>query len=269
MRSLQQPAWQITLLCASIAGGAGQVIGAGWAEEHARFPFVVRTDAKLDNATAVLSDLVDLQAGLEKILGVHPPREWIEIYVFRDQSSYRKFVGRQFPGNEKRRALFIQGRGPAMVLAFRSDTLEIDLRHETTHALLHAHTPHLPLWLDEGLAEYFEKPADQRHGNARHAPALFAEMCQKNWPKLEALERKTQSEEMDQSDYLTAWIWARYLIDGPAPVQVQLRAYLAEAADRAPRRTLPDRLRELDPDIERAMLLHWQAQLPKAAQVHK
>ena len=36
------------------------------------------------------------------------------------------------------------------------DRLEEDLRHEATHALLHVAVGDLPLWLDEGLAEYFE-----------------------------------------------------------------------------------------------------------------
>ena len=38
-----------------------------------------------------------------------------------------------------------------------------DLRHEMTHAYLHAVVPNVPLWLDEGLAKYFELPR-QQHG---------------------------------------------------------------------------------------------------------
>ncbi|GIT30210.1 MAG: hypothetical protein Ct9H300mP1_22560 [Planctomycetaceae bacterium] len=31
-----------------------------------------------------------------------------------------------------------------------------DLRHEFTHGVLHSSLKRVPLWLDEGLAEYFE-----------------------------------------------------------------------------------------------------------------
>ena len=39
---------------------------------------------------------------------------------------------------------------------------EIDLRHEATHALLHGSLPMVPLWLDEGLAKYFEVLREHR-----------------------------------------------------------------------------------------------------------
>ena len=50
----------------------------------------------------------------------------------------------------------------AAVYAYRHPELPIDLRHECTHALLHANLPMVPLWLDEGLAEYFEMPEAER-----------------------------------------------------------------------------------------------------------
>ena len=41
-------------------------------------------------------------------------------------------------------------------MAYRNPEFGNDLRHECTHALLHAVLPAVPLWLDEGLAKYFE-----------------------------------------------------------------------------------------------------------------
>ena len=43
-----------------------------------------------------------------------------------------------------------------VVYTYSSPRLEEDLRHEATHALLRGSFGDLPLWLDEGLAEYFE-----------------------------------------------------------------------------------------------------------------
>ena len=42
------------------------------------------------------------------------------------------------------------------------DHLRTDLRHELTHALLHGVLKDVPLWLDEGLAGFFELPPDAR-----------------------------------------------------------------------------------------------------------
>ena len=55
----------------------------------------------------------------------------------------------------------MKGRGPGKVFAYKSKALPVDVRHEGTHGLLHAALPMVPLWLDEGLAEYFEVPGRQ------------------------------------------------------------------------------------------------------------
>ncbi len=267
MLSIRHQAWRAIACALCALAYTTRLSGAGWVEEYAEFPFVLRADTALANAPAILTQLHELQADLTETLGVLPPQDWIEIYLFRDQAAFCKYVARQFPGNESRRALFIQGRGPAMVLVFRSDALAIDLRHETTHALLDAHTTQLPLWLDEGLAEYFEESPERRVAGHPHLAAVRAGISTRDWPSLEALERQAKLEPLELRDYQAAWAWAHYLINGPSPLQVQLRAFLAEAADGPSQRTLADRLRELDPNIERAMLLHWQALPPKAAQL--
>lgn len=240
--------------------GRGQAV---WVEEHSRFPFVIRADYRVENPSTILAELSELQTELTEKLGVQPATEWIELYLFRDQHSFQDYVSRQFPGFESRRALFIQGRGPAMVLAYRGENLGTDVRHETTHALLRAHTARLPLWLDEGLAEYFELSPEQRRSDAQHDPKLQAAMRKPEWPRLTKLERETDVKRFDQRDYVAARTWARYLIDGPSDVQIQLRAFLAEAADREPERTLRDRLSELNLDVEQTMRAYWQGLAPE------
>ena len=39
------------------------------------------------------------------------------------------------------------------VYAYWGDRVAEDLRHEVTHGYLHTMVPHVPLWLDEGLAQ--------------------------------------------------------------------------------------------------------------------
>jgi hypothetical protein len=75
-----------------------------------------------------------------------------------------------------------------MVFAYRGEDFETDLRHECTHALLNAALPVVPLWLDEGLAEYFEvlpqsaiarKPASSERGVGR--PAWENSPASRSW----------------------------------------------------------------------------------------
>ena len=50
------------------------------------------------------------------------------------------------------------GEEDLLVYTYWGDRIQQDLRHELTHALLHSVLKDVPLWLDEGLAEYFEMP---------------------------------------------------------------------------------------------------------------
>src|SRR6056297_815659 len=93
---------------------------------------------------------------------------------------------RYFPDVPSRQALFIKRRGPGMVFAYRGHEFEVDLRHETTHAVLHSLLPMVPLWLDEGLSEYFEVPAVQR---ASGHPHLRAIRNQVRWQRVANIRR--------------------------------------------------------------------------------
>ena len=93
---------------------------------------------------------------MARALAVRPAVEPIEMYLFSDQRGFRRFVARYFPQAPERRALYIKGNGPGIVLAYYSNQFDVDLRHECTHALIHASLPMMPLWLDEGLAMFAE-----------------------------------------------------------------------------------------------------------------
>ena len=95
-------------------------------------------------------------------LGAPPPRETVHFFLFQAKGTYQSYMKQYFPRVPYRRALFIKARGPGMVFAYQGNDFEIDVRHECTHALLHTWLPHVPLWLDEGMAEYFEVPRDKR-----------------------------------------------------------------------------------------------------------
>src|SRR5947199_3220316 len=80
----------------------------------------------------------------------------------------------RYPDLPKRRAFFVAqprtvgGTDDLLVYTFWGDRVRQDLRHELTHALLHCVLKDVPLWLDEGLAEYFEVPPGTDGVNPQH-----------------------------------------------------------------------------------------------------
>ena len=69
------------------------------------------------------------------------------------------------------------------------DHLRTDLRHELTHALLHSVLKDVPLWLDEGLAGYFELPPENDGVNPQHLELLRRGPFQPDLARLESLEQ--------------------------------------------------------------------------------
>ena len=149
---------------------------ADWTDCRVAGPLVCRADFSLTPYEPLLAELAQLQLDLVRQLGIPPAAEPIEVYLFHDQATYARYVSRCVPGAPYRRAIYAKGRGPGRVFAYRGEQFETDLRHECTHALLHAALPSVPLWLDEGLAGCFELPADQRAFDNPHLAAVCAEL---------------------------------------------------------------------------------------------
>ena len=132
--------------------------------------------------------------------------------------------------------------------AYRQPRLVEDLRHEGTHALLHASIGDLPLWLDEGLAEYFEVPDDRRGLNAEHISRLPLDIADGWAPDLKRLETLDNARDMSPRDYRESWAWVHSLLDAPARKAV-LIAYmndLRSVKGEEKIRPLSDRLSRLD-----------------------
>ena len=144
-----------------------------------------------------------------------------------------------------------------MVLAYRSRQLEVDLRHECTHALLHASLPLVPLWLDEGLAEYFEvAPGKRAFGN----PHLNAVRFGAFWgrvPRLRDLESKSDLSEMKGAEYRNAWAWVHFMLHGSSEAHDELVRFLADIQAGEPPGLLSQRLAGRIADVDSAWLGHF------------
>ena len=126
-----------------------------------------------------------------------------------------------------------------------------DLRHEYTHGVLHASLRTVPLWLDEGIAEYFEtRTRDSRRIHDEHAKRLALALSQGWRPNLQRLENLTQVNEMGSADYQEAWAWVHYLIhDTPAGRELLVDYCRALRKSTDPPR-FSDRVNEYFPDCD-------------------
>jgi hypothetical protein len=233
-----------------------------WADSRVAGPFVCWADFPLEGLQGLFDELARLQQELVASLAVRPAERPIELYLFSDQWSYRRFLNRYFPDVPYRRALYVQRGGNATVLAYRSRQLGVDLRHECTHALLHATLPMIPLWLDEGLAEYFELAPSDRAFGCPHLANVRWGVRLGMVPRLDKLEGKRTLEEMGGSEYRNAWAWTHFMLHGPNEAHDELVRFLADIQAQTPPGLLSDRLRLRVPDLERRFARHFRTWKP-------
>ncbi len=69
----------------------------------------------------------------------------------------------------------------------------------------------MPLWLDEGLAEYFEVARDERWAHHPHL-ANVQQHIASGPPDIEQLESLDKVENMTAEHYRDAWAWVHFLV---------------------------------------------------------
>src|SRR5262245_50910833 len=114
---------------------------AAWPDERAAGAFIWHADHSLQPQAALVTELPQLQREICSTLALPQLREPIHVFVFAKKETYDAYLKQHFPKAPTRRAVFLKGRGPGMVFAFQSAELAVDLRHECTHAVLHAVLP--------------------------------------------------------------------------------------------------------------------------------
>jgi hypothetical protein len=190
---------------------------------------IFHSDFELPRDHRLVRELVDERDYVARTLGLPTTNEAIEVYLFRDQERYREYLMRNFPSVPSRRAFFLETDTRLSVYAHWSDRVGEDLRHEVAHGYLHAAMPNLPIWVDEGLAEYFEVPHAYAGLNQPHVDLLSDSFEHDNWkPNLKRLESLTESSQMGQREYAEAWSWVYFLLNSPPERREILTGYLAD-----------------------------------------
>jgi hypothetical protein len=178
-----------------------------------REQLIFHADFDFDRQHPLLEELVMLRRELIDTLALPDSQEPVHVYLYEQEQAYQRQAARYFPKGQTRRAFFVQ-RGERLSVYTRwGDAAAVDLRHEITHGYLHAALPVLPLWLDEGLAEYFELPPAAAGRHAEHLALLQQAHAQGTWsPDLARLEGLTSAVALTQLDYAESWLWTHWLL---------------------------------------------------------
>jgi hypothetical protein len=222
-----------------------------------REQLVLHTDFPLAAHHRLVEELILRRGDLCRHLGLPVSDEPINIYLFNGDDDYNQFVRTRYPRLPARRAFFVETDTHLAVYARWGDRISEDLRHEVTHGYLHAVVPGLPLWLDEGLAEYYETPRGRQGLNEQHLTWFRQQMAHGSWhPDLVRLEQLTPTADMNQADYAEAWAWAHFLLESAPERRDVLRAYLADLRQEGQAEPISSRLRRIGGDPAPALVEH-------------
>lgn len=226
----------ILLICLSLGNGCATVGGVqGESLVPTRYinrtgPYEVATNFPISSTDPVMKGLQSLSHEVEMTLGVpiDAGDNPVKIYILGDRASFTHFLTIYYPELPQRRAFFLAQGTQRVVYTYNGDHLAVDLRHEATHALLNLAVGDLPIWLDEGLAEYFEVPTESHGLNQEHYLKLVQAKAEGFEPDLTRLERLTTVRDLAPGDYRESWLWVHSLLNGTAATRSVLMDYLAD-----------------------------------------
>ncbi len=232
-----------------------------WIDRQVTGRFEMRSEVPI-RQSKVLSEFVlslrQHESDIAAILGLRLNQKPIVINVFQSRRNYQEFVARVAPDGQERRALYVQSETHGSVYAYLHAELMTDLRHETTHAILHSSLPFLPLWLDEGLAEYFEVASEGRISGNPHLrrTKLDARLILTWRPNLTKLEAVRDQSAMTDRNYREAWAWVHFLLHGPDAAHSALTQYLARVEAHDPPGPVSAQLRRVWASPESQLTSH-------------
>ena len=253
---------KLSLLPNREARGSSQspaALPSKYSQRVSQFVFISDFEVKVDQPP--FRELAALRDQVVQELHLPAPGSHvlINVYLFPDRDRYEQFMKAKYPDLPRRRAFFVaQPRSVSsgddlLVYTFWGDHIRQDLRHELTHALLHSVLKDVPLWLDEGLAEYFENPAEAKGVNRQHLQVLQQEGFK---PDMARLEQLSQVSQMNPGEYREAWAWVHFMLRGNPDSRKVLLAYIQQLKSTSSPGPLQPKLKAKLPDLNEALLTH-------------
>lgn len=225
-------------------------------------PYVFLADFEIPRQLPLFRELGRMRDQISRELKLPSAGNVIQVYLFEDRERYERFMHTKYPDLPKRRAFFVAqprrlgGAEDLMVFTYWGDRVQQDLRHELTHAILHSVLKDVPLWLDEGLAEYFELPPANQGVNYQHLDQLRRPKQGQPKPNLARLEQLGDVQQMTPAEYREAWAWTHLLLRGTTAAKQVLVQYLHELRGNTRPGNLSPRLRTIYLDLDEALQRH-------------
>jgi len=228
-------------------------------------PYVFLSDFEIDRQRQqpLFDELARLRDQVYRELLLPPTTAVVQVYLFESKDRYERFMKERYPDLPTRRAFFVAqpraigGAEDLLVYTYWGDRIRQDLRHELTHALLHSVIKEVPLWLDEGLAEYFELPPARKGVNAAHVEQMRrGQEAYSFKPDLAKLERMKEVDEMGPAQYREAWAWVHLMLHSKPEARTALLSYLQQLRGSRPPGPLGPKLARVFPDMEGEMTRH-------------
>ncbi len=218
---------------------------------------VIHSDFEIPKQHRLLTEVNALRTDVSAMIGLPTSDEPIHVFLFENADTFGGFIHSKYPQLPDRRAFFVESDMQLSVYAQWGDHVATDLRHEVTHGYLHSMVPNLPLWLDEGLAEFFEVPRGQHGYHRVNIDDLMAHLQQGQWhPDIRRLEALKSVSDMGRTEYAEAWAWVHLLLETEPARRDLLRGYLAGLRRDAAADPLSSRLRQVNLDNPQLLLEH-------------
>lgn len=254
----------VCLWCeATVFGQDAAEATSSWKNEFQLGRFQIHCDFELATKEQLLGELQSISQDLEKLLKIPQQTSKIHIVLFSTEKEYRRYMQNYFPDVPNRRAVFLQDRGPGMLFAYLHSDIETDLRHEVTHALLNSGPHPLPLWLDEGLAEYFENPPNLRFRGNKYAEQIGKQLDELSMQNIPQLESQKSIQDLSNADYRDSWAWVHFMIHRSPDTRLALIRFLEMNRNRQPSHlSLQRALQHACPDLQAEFRHHFQQLRP-------
>ena len=241
--------------CAGCRTGAREVVARPARHSIRSDQLLILSDFKLDRDHPLVVELIALRKQISQILDLPIQQQVVVVYIFSSELECRAYLNTSYPGLPERRAYFVGTPRELAVYTFWGDRIQEDIRHEYTHGLLHAGLKAVPLWLDEGLAEYFEVPGPVPGTINNDYTSRLRGLVANSWrPDLKRLERLEEFSQMQRVDYQEAWAWVHFLLHSSPDTQHILLSYLRDLREDANPNPLSRRLQRDLPQFDTRFL---------------
>jgi hypothetical protein len=216
---------------------------------------LVLSDFRISPQHTLIRDLKKLRRQVYRHLELPIQQRPVTVYLFDNEQVYSEYLAHMYPGLPHRRAYFFKTSRELAVFTYWGDRIQEDLRHEFTHGLLHASLKSVPLWLDEGLAEYFEVVGPEPGSLNSNYPAELMAKIGSGWrPDLKRLESLEEFADLQRLDYQESWAWVHFMLHHTPETRAALIGYLNDLRTQADPYPLSKRLQVAQTDVDNRFL---------------